>query len=62
MSAPSRPPSVQTSTGTAGAPIDAATPTPQQREDVITIFERSVEGRRAAVLPPLDVPERDLAT
>jgi glycine dehydrogenase subunit 2 len=34
--------------------------TPQQREDVVTIFERSVPGRRAAALPELDVPERPL--
>jgi glycine dehydrogenase subunit 2 len=41
-------------------PIDAATPTPQQRERATTIFERSVAGRRAGTLPPLDVPERPL--
>jgi glycine dehydrogenase subunit 2 len=35
--------------------------TPQQREPVVTIFERSVEGRRAAVLPPVDVPETPLS-
>src|SRR2546421_4452104 len=34
--------------------------TPQQREAVITIFERSQPGRRAFVAPPLDVPERPL--
>ncbi len=61
MSAPSRPPSVQTSAGDSGPPTSAGTPTPQQREAVTTIYERSVEGRRAAVLPPLDVPERDLS-
>ncbi len=38
-------------------PTTAGTPTPQQRDPVVTIFERSVEGRRAAVLPPADVPE-----
>jgi glycine dehydrogenase subunit 2 len=37
------------------------TPTPQQREPVVTIFERSVEGRRAAVLPGAGVPETPLA-
>jgi glycine dehydrogenase subunit 2 len=35
-------------------------PTPQQRERATTIFERSVAGRRAGTLPPLDVPERPL--
>jgi glycine dehydrogenase subunit 2 len=33
--------------------------TPMQREPVVTIYERSRPGRRAAVLPPLDVPDRD---
>jgi 2-polyprenyl-6-methoxyphenol hydroxylase-like FAD-dependent oxidoreductase len=32
-------------------PTTAETPTPQQREPVLTIFERSAPGRRAAVLP-----------
>jgi glycine dehydrogenase subunit 2 len=41
-------------------PATAEIPTPQQREPVVTIFERSVTGRRAAALPPLDVPERPL--
>jgi glycine dehydrogenase subunit 2 len=41
-------------------PTTAGTPTPQQREAVVTIFERSVEGRRAATLPATDVPERPL--
>jgi glycine dehydrogenase subunit 2 len=41
-------------------PTTADTPTPQQRERATTIFERSVAGRRAATLPPLDVPERPL--
>ena len=41
-------------------PANAETPTAQQRDVARTIFERSVEGRRAAVLPPLDVPERPL--
>ena len=33
------------------------TETPQQRDRATTIFERSVEGRRAFTPPPLDVPE-----
>ncbi|HEY7151273.1 MAG TPA: aminomethyl-transferring glycine dehydrogenase subunit GcvPB [Solirubrobacterales bacterium] len=41
-------------------PTAADTPTPQQRERATTIFERSVAGRRAGTLPPLDVPERPL--
>jgi glycine dehydrogenase subunit 2 len=41
-------------------PTDASTPTPQQREPVVTIFERSVPDRRAAIMPPTDVPERPL--
>src|SRR6266540_2486973 len=41
-------------------PVSADTPTAQQRETVTTIFERSVPERRAATLPPLDVPERPL--
>ena len=49
MSAPTSPP-----------PRSAVAPTPQQRERTTTIFERSVEGRRAAVLPACDVPERAL--
>ena len=39
------------------------TPTPRPRSSGSTrrtIYERSVEGRRAATLPPLDVPERAL--
>jgi glycine dehydrogenase subunit 2 len=35
--------------------------TPMQRDPVVTIFERSVEGRRAAQLPEVDVPARPLA-
>jgi glycine dehydrogenase subunit 2 len=42
-------------------PRTSEVPTPQQREPVVTIFERTVEGRRAAVLPPADVPETPLA-
>ena len=41
-------------------PRTAEIPTPMQRERARTIFERSVEGRRAAVLPPTDVPETPL--
>jgi glycine dehydrogenase subunit 2 len=42
-------------------PANADTPTAQQREPATTIYEKSVEGRRAAALPPVDVPERSLA-
>jgi len=42
-------------------PTAADVPTPQQREPAVTIYERSVEGRRAATMPPLDVPVRELA-
>jgi glycine dehydrogenase subunit 2 len=42
-------------------PRSAEVPTPMQRERATTIFERSVEGRRAAVMPPLDVPETPLS-
>ena len=41
-------------------PTTAEIPTPQQRERATTIFERSVPGRRAATLPPTDVPDRPL--
>jgi len=34
--------------------------TPAQRDRAVTIFERSVEGRRAAQLPEADVPQRPL--
>jgi glycine dehydrogenase subunit 2 len=43
------------------APATAELPTPQQRERATTIYERSVTGRRAAVLPPAGVPEPPLA-
>jgi len=43
-----------------GPPANADTPTPQQREAATTIYERSVEGRRAATLPATDVPEAPL--
>lgn len=45
---------------TPAPPTTAETPTAQQREPATTIFERSAPGRRAATLPELDVPERDL--
>jgi glycine dehydrogenase subunit 2 len=41
-------------------PANADTPTAQQREAATTIFERSVEGRRAGTVPACDVPERPL--
>ncbi len=44
-------------------PTSAGTPTAQQREAATTIYEKSVEGRRAATLPPTGVeakPLRDL--
>jgi glycine dehydrogenase subunit 2 len=41
-------------------PANADTPTAQQRETATTIFERSVEGRRAGTVPACDVPERPL--
>jgi glycine dehydrogenase subunit 2 len=41
-------------------PTNADTPTAQQRETATTIFERSVEGRRAGTVPACDVPERPL--
>ena len=34
--------------------------TSMQKDPVVTIFERSAEGRRAAQLPDLDVPSRPL--
>jgi glycine dehydrogenase subunit 2 len=45
---------------TPAPPNTAEVPTPQQRERAVTIFERTVPGRRAATLPPTDVPERPL--
>ncbi|MFL5956573.1 MAG: aminomethyl-transferring glycine dehydrogenase subunit GcvPB, partial [Solirubrobacterales bacterium] len=39
---------------------DRAVQTAQQRDRATTIYERSVEGRRAFVAPALDVPERPL--
>ncbi len=43
--------------GSPSPPSNADVPTPQQRDPVVTIFERSVKGRRAAVMPDADVPE-----
>ncbi|MEJ7876330.1 MAG: aminomethyl-transferring glycine dehydrogenase subunit GcvPB, partial [Solirubrobacterales bacterium] len=42
-------------------PRTAEVPTPLQRDEARTIFERSVEGRRAAVTPACDVPETPLS-
>ena len=39
---------------------DRVTETTGQREKAVTIFERSSEYRRAAAIPPLDVPDRAL--
>ncbi len=47
-------------TGSGGGllmPAPDVTQTPMQRDRAITIFERSVEGRRAATLPAAGVPE-----
>jgi glycine dehydrogenase subunit 2 len=44
---------------TSSPPKNADHPTPQQRETAVTIYERSVEGRRAAVMPPTDAGEFD---
>jgi glycine dehydrogenase subunit 2 len=41
-------------------PHGETTETPAQRDRAVTIFERSVEGRRAAQLPAPDVPGRPL--
>ena len=46
--------------GSARPPSGACTETPQQRERARTIFERSVEGRRAGTMPDADVPEPPL--
>ena len=42
-------------------PSSADVPTPQQRDEALTIFEKSVSGRRAAQLPDAGVPEPPLA-
>ncbi len=47
---------------TSGPPTTAEAPTPQQREAAVTIYERSVSGRRAATLPAAGVPEPPLDT
>ncbi len=41
-------------------PSNADAPTAEQRDPAVTIFERSVPGRRAGTLPACDVPERRL--
>jgi glycine cleavage system P protein (glycine dehydrogenase) subunit 2 len=41
-------------------PASADHETPMQRDPAVTIFEKSQAGRRAATLPPLDVPKRPL--
>src|SRR5207247_9740675 len=41
-------------------PPNAGTPPARRREHATRIFERSVEGRRAGTVPPLDVPGRPL--
>jgi glycine dehydrogenase subunit 2 len=38
--------------------VSKTTETALQRDRAVTIFERSSEGRRAAVMPELDVPDR----
>jgi glycine dehydrogenase subunit 2 len=47
-----------------GGKLTAAGPnlteTPMQRDRATTIYERSVQGRRAATLPDTDVPERPI--
>jgi len=42
-------------------PRTADVPTSLQRDTALTIFERSVEGRRAAVVPECDVPDTTLS-
>ena len=42
-------------------PASSSVETPMQRERAVTIFERSVPGRRAADIPVADVPETPLA-
>ena len=41
-------------------PANADTPTAEQRDVAVTIYEKSVAGRRAATLPPAEVPEAPL--
>ena len=45
---------------TLSPPANADIPTAPQRDTAVTIYERSVAGRRAATLPPTGVPERPL--
>ena len=40
-------------------PNEASHETPMQRDRAVTIFERSVEGRRAAAIPAAGVPEEE---
>lgn len=47
--------------GAESPPSGSCTETPMQRERAVTIYERSVAGRRAAVLPDAGVPETPLA-
>ena len=42
-------------------PAEASHETPMQRDCAVTIFERSVPGRRAAAIPAAGVPERPIA-
>jgi glycine dehydrogenase subunit 2 len=55
-------PEISTETPTEGGPTVTAhaTESPLQRERATTIFEKSVEGRRAFTPPKLDVPEKPL--
>ncbi|MFY9487823.1 MAG: aminomethyl-transferring glycine dehydrogenase subunit GcvPB [Solirubrobacterales bacterium] len=41
--------------------MTVATETPMQADRAVTIFEKSKPGRRAAALPALDVPDRELS-
>ena len=40
-------------------PNEASHETPMQRDRAVTIYERSVEGRRAAAIPAAGVPEEE---
>jgi glycine dehydrogenase subunit 2 len=48
------------STGLQRPPAGGSTETPMQRDPTVTIYERSVSGRRAAALPEAGVPEKPL--
>ena len=50
----------QLPTTASSPPSGTCTETPMQRDRATTIFEKSVEGRRAATLPQTDVPETPL--